>query len=464
MAQGLFESLHDTEWSKLTHNYGSAEDIPQLLHDLASDDRGIAHEAFDELFDMVWHPESLSEATPHTIPFIVEIIEKTASPLRQDLLILFKEMLSDEDIPERERELAKEVEDAIKVGIPVYLDLIKDEELQAEAIDLLSAFPEACDEIAPKLLEMLNEEGNSGTQYILIDSLLTLVSKPGNCSDLEAYHTALHTIKQSNIKALQLAASRALIKRRANAAGDDSFDIVKDSIISPEDYVLPHVEPGILVANTIRTDSLQLLKHLEAEQAIAAMEDVLESIQSKAPGAAAPQLSRGELSIFDAMHQSVQQVMSDIESQGADLFEMKDKDEVLKSDQMKSFMDNIANSFSNFSPERFGQSTSKNSDASFGLDALYLLMQFGFGDDLMVDIDVKTTGYLPSGEIEFNFPVKGSKKAPDWQGLNPNQLRVLRIIAENDLFWRFKTNLLSVHGFPAEREALFDWVESRAGD
>ena len=464
MAQELFESLDDLAWSELNHSYGTAEVIPQLLRNLASDDAGIAREAFDELFEMVWHPESLSEATPHTIPFIVEIIEKTTSRLRSDLLILLKEMVSEEDIPDHERELAEQVEDAIKAGMPAYLNLIRDEELQAEAIDLLSAFPEACDEIAPQLLEMLNEEDNPRTQYILIDGLLALVSKPGACSDKASYHAVLRKIKQSDIKALQLAATRALIKEKANAPGDNSFDIVKDSIISPENYLLPHIEPGVLAADTVRTDSLKLLKHLKTEQAVAAMEDVLEGIQNKAAGVEPPQISKGERGLFDAMQQSVQQVMSDMETQGFDQFEMDNKEGVLNSDSMQSFTGSIAGSFGNFGAGQFAKSTSRYADTNFGLNVLYLLMQFGFRDALMVKLNVKTTGHLPSGEIEFNFPVKGDKVAPDWQEISPTQLRVLQIIATYDLLWGFKTNLLSIHGFPGDREALVEWVELRAAD
>ncbi len=461
MTQELFASLDEIPWPVLNHNYSTAEDIPQLLRDLASADGDRIHAAFDELFEMVWHPESLSEATPYTVPFIVEIIEKTASPLRADLLILLKELVSEEDISDQERDLAKKVEAAVKAGLPVYLNLIRDEELQAEAIDLLSAFSEACDEIAPQLLALLDEEDNPGTQYILIDSLLKLVSKPGACSDREAYHTALHTIKQSNIKALQLAASRALIKRRATTPDDNSFDIVKDSIISPESYILPHLEPSLLMANTIRTDSLKLLRYLDPEQAVETVESVLDGIQAKAPNVDRPQASGGDLKLYDAMQQSVQQVVADIETQGFDQFEMDDKEEVLKSVDISSFLDNIVNAFRNVSAERFTRSASKQTEADFGLNVLYWLMKVGFGDDLMVDINVKSTAFLPSGDIEFNFSVRGNHTAPNWQEITPLQLRVLKIIASYDLLWRFKTNMLSVHGLPGERQALLAWVTSQ---
>ena len=82
MTQELFASIDEIPWSVLNHNYSTAEDIPQLLRDLASAHGDRTHAAFDELFEMVWHPESLSEATPYTVPFVVEIIEKTVSPLR----------------------------------------------------------------------------------------------------------------------------------------------------------------------------------------------------------------------------------------------------------------------------------------------------------------------------------------------------------------------------------------------
>ena len=94
MSGDLFATLNDIEWSKLNHSYDTAEDIPELLRALVADNED-SNGAFDELYELVWHPESLSEATHHTIPFMIEILQKTESAFREDILIIIKDILSD---------------------------------------------------------------------------------------------------------------------------------------------------------------------------------------------------------------------------------------------------------------------------------------------------------------------------------------------------------------------------------
>lgn len=68
------EELDKIEWSKLTHAYGSAEDVPSLLLDLLSDEQRVRDEAIQELFKNIYHQGTIYKATEYAIPFLINIL------------------------------------------------------------------------------------------------------------------------------------------------------------------------------------------------------------------------------------------------------------------------------------------------------------------------------------------------------------------------------------------------------
>ncbi len=71
----MLEGLDKIEWDKLTHAYGSAEDVPELIRDLADPDEETREEAQHQLYGNLWHQGTVYQATQYAVPFLVELID-----------------------------------------------------------------------------------------------------------------------------------------------------------------------------------------------------------------------------------------------------------------------------------------------------------------------------------------------------------------------------------------------------
>lgn len=68
----MFEGLDKIDWSKLEHAYGPASDVPELIRALVDDAE--REGAMHALHGNIFHQSTRYEATPHAVPFIVEIV------------------------------------------------------------------------------------------------------------------------------------------------------------------------------------------------------------------------------------------------------------------------------------------------------------------------------------------------------------------------------------------------------
>ncbi|HEY2909181.1 MAG TPA: hypothetical protein VGI99_02995, partial [Gemmataceae bacterium] len=71
----MLEGLPAVDWSQFQHAYGPADDIPSLIRGLASLDPEDWVGAISGLYDTLCHQQcTVYEATPHAIPFLVELL------------------------------------------------------------------------------------------------------------------------------------------------------------------------------------------------------------------------------------------------------------------------------------------------------------------------------------------------------------------------------------------------------
>jgi hypothetical protein len=84
----MFTGLEAVDWDALEHAYGRAHDLPRQIRALASTDAGTREAALDALYTHLWNDGTLYPATPHAVPFLLELI---ANDTAQDrgLLLLF---------------------------------------------------------------------------------------------------------------------------------------------------------------------------------------------------------------------------------------------------------------------------------------------------------------------------------------------------------------------------------------
>ncbi len=71
----MLEKLNDINWKGLSHAYGAADDVPELIEQLFSKNQAERKEAIHELFGNIYHQETIYEATGYAIPFLIELLE-----------------------------------------------------------------------------------------------------------------------------------------------------------------------------------------------------------------------------------------------------------------------------------------------------------------------------------------------------------------------------------------------------
>jgi hypothetical protein len=82
----MLESLDTVPWADLEHAYGSAANVPALLRQLLDPDPKVRSEVLWTLYGNVFHQGTRYPATPHVIPFLIEMCASPEVPSRGDLL------------------------------------------------------------------------------------------------------------------------------------------------------------------------------------------------------------------------------------------------------------------------------------------------------------------------------------------------------------------------------------------
>ncbi|ALV39107.1 hypothetical protein [Streptomyces sp. CdTB01] len=87
----MWEGLDAVDWVTLSHNYGSAEDVPELLRRCAEPDPDDAVDAAFELLNRLFHQGGwICSAAPAALPFLLRLAESPTVPLpsRREVLEL----------------------------------------------------------------------------------------------------------------------------------------------------------------------------------------------------------------------------------------------------------------------------------------------------------------------------------------------------------------------------------------
>ncbi len=70
----MLNGLDRVSWAGLTHAYGPADDVPDLLRDLVSPDAARRRGALGELNGNIYHQGTIYEATAYAVPFLLEVL------------------------------------------------------------------------------------------------------------------------------------------------------------------------------------------------------------------------------------------------------------------------------------------------------------------------------------------------------------------------------------------------------
>ncbi|MGW1723514.1 hypothetical protein ACWCQK_11375 [Streptomyces sp. NPDC002306] len=87
--------LDSVPWHTLTHAYGSAEDVPDLIRALYEEDEDTVEEALRELFGTIHHQGTIYPASAPAVPFLAHAVRH--APGRRDELLMLLAVLADHD-------------------------------------------------------------------------------------------------------------------------------------------------------------------------------------------------------------------------------------------------------------------------------------------------------------------------------------------------------------------------------
>ncbi|MGR6968152.1 hypothetical protein ACU639_00770 [Streptomyces cynarae] len=89
------DELDNVQWHALTHAYGSAEDVPELIRALYEDDEETAGEAVHELYGNIYHQGTVYPASAPAVPFLAHAVRH--APGKRDELLMLLAVLANHD-------------------------------------------------------------------------------------------------------------------------------------------------------------------------------------------------------------------------------------------------------------------------------------------------------------------------------------------------------------------------------
>lgn len=251
----MLDGLDAISWQDLSHAYGPADDVPQLLRALA-EGKCSAEDAVGEFWGNIWHQGTVYEASAYAVPFLLELVQEEKIADREWLLMLLDSLASGSSyldvhgaMPEqadrefqagREQEInwVRAAHEAVAKGIPVYLSLLQNERFQIRTVAacLLSHFPESAGETLNVLRSSLSSETQSDVQASLMLCLGRLGDRDAGTS--RALETALQTDKANPRR---LAAALALLWRDKSKAAPAAIQVVEDVLAHWERFSASYV-------------------------------------------------------------------------------------------------------------------------------------------------------------------------------------------------------------------------------
>lgn len=81
----MLDGLDLVDWSSLTHAYGEATDVPELLQDLLSPEPDVRASAIYELFGNIWHQGTVYPASAAAVPFLFELLADQQVPDKSNI-------------------------------------------------------------------------------------------------------------------------------------------------------------------------------------------------------------------------------------------------------------------------------------------------------------------------------------------------------------------------------------------
>ncbi|HUE73393.1 MAG TPA: hypothetical protein VMP01_21120 [Pirellulaceae bacterium] len=273
----MLEGLDQFDWSRLSHAYGDASDVPDLIRRLGAGSVETSREALHELFGNIWHQGTVYQATAVAVPFLLELVEDPATPDRSGILdllqsisdgwLIFQRYAVDDGKfvpPEiaarhaRERPHYQAAHEAVAKGFDVLVRLLSDEDraVRAGSAFVLATLTERSSDVATTLLDTIDDETDDWCRGALLLALLVLVQ---NAADPAIADVAVRRFElfldEKDLPFAALGAGIALLRLNRAAAVPRVLDMARPRLVEDMDIFVkvPWHETGELYSLMARS-------------------------------------------------------------------------------------------------------------------------------------------------------------------------------------------------------------------
>jgi hypothetical protein len=234
------DALDQIPWKDLTHAYGSAADVPDLLRLLrtASPDLQGEDSPLWQLFGNIWHQGTVYEATSYAVPFLIDLAVDRRTPDRVGILSLLAEIANGRSYrvvhgnllnePDFERKQNQELlwvrraHEAVAAGFTQLVGFTKEPgDVRYAAAQVLSRLPEHRAEVAAVLRSLFRDEKRIPYRaglLLLFGSIgdvspetLNVLSDAVNATEVAERHAAAFSLVRLNVRPLPAGAREAIM-------------------------------------------------------------------------------------------------------------------------------------------------------------------------------------------------------------------------------------------------------------
>jgi hypothetical protein len=171
----LLHGIESIDWRSLSHAYGTAEDIPELVRARASQDSATASEADHEFYGNIWHQGTIYSATPPAAHYLARLLQDEATLDRPGLAVLLGTVVRGSPSDPGSDRLRQQTIDEVSIGLDSYWALLDiDDGLHLTVPYLLAGLPSAHDRIwlqfPERITTITDGENRAGLVMALIES------------------------------------------------------------------------------------------------------------------------------------------------------------------------------------------------------------------------------------------------------------------------------------------------------
>lgn len=227
----MFEKLDHVNWSALEHAYGTAEDVPEQIRNLASLESEDREKALIFFWCKVIHQGTVCSATPQTIPFLLEIIESPLGENKAELLEIICAFASASSCPEYSPDQPGTIEQCrceVSKGWRKYLDVLAlaDESLRCCAALALGH----CTEHATGIVYHLKAHLADETSPLVSASMLLCIGKLAAAANVD--YLTIFT-RNSSKAVVRFSAALSLAQTLKGSCPDDVLNVLIEYLNDP---------------------------------------------------------------------------------------------------------------------------------------------------------------------------------------------------------------------------------------